>query len=117
MSKTVFEQITQSKEDFVDWLLGNKEALELPGPDGTGTIVVSIGVDILLGECSSECSGECSGECEECEDFETCRLYGGDEDEAALEECDECYEDLAPEEQELIRGALLEIFGAEVCDD
>lgn len=109
MSKTVFEQITQSKEDFVDWLLGNKEALELPGPDGTGTIVVSIGVDILL--------DECSGECEECEDFETCRLYVDDEDEAALEECDECYEDLAPEEQELIRGALLEIFGAEVCDD
>lgn len=108
MSKTVFEQITQSKEDFVDWLLGNKEVLELPGPDGTGTIVVSIGVDILL--------DECSGECEECEDFETCRLYD-DEDEAALEECDECYEDLAPEEQELIRGALLEIFGAEVCDD
>lgn len=109
MSKTVFEQITQSKEDFVDWLLGNKEALELPGPDGTGTIVVSIGVDILL--------DECSGECEECEDFEACGLYGDDEDEAALEECDECYEDLAPEEQELIRGALLEIFGAEVCDD
>lgn len=109
MSKTVFEQITQSKEDFVDWLLGNKEALELPGPDGTGTIVVNIGVDILL--------DECSGECEECEDFEACGLYGDDEDEAALEECDECYEDLAPEEQELIRGALLEIFGAEVCDD
>lgn len=109
MSKTVFEQITQSKEDFVDWLLGNKEALELPGPDGTGTIVVSIGVDILL--------DECSGECEECEDFEACGLYGDNEDEAALEECDECYEDLAPEEQELIRGALLEIFGAEVCDD
>lgn len=109
MSKTVFEQITQSKEDFVDWLLGNKEALELPGPDGTGTIVVSIGVDILL--------DECSGECEECEDFETCRLYDDDEDEAALEECDECYEDLAPEEQELIRGALLEIFGTEVRDD
>lgn len=93
----------------MDWLLGNKEALELPGPDGTGTIAVSIGVDILL--------DECSGECEECEDFETCRLYVDDEDEAALEECDECYEDLAPEEQELIRGALLEIFGAEVCDD
>lgn len=109
MSKTVFEQITQSKEDFVDWLLGNKEALELPGPDGTGTIVVNIGVDILL--------DECSGECEECEDFEACGLYGDDEDEAALEECDECYEDLAPEEQELIRSALLEIFGAEVCDD
>lgn len=109
MSKTVFEQITQSKEAFVDWLLSNKEALELPGPDGTGTIVVNIGVDILL--------GECGGECEECEDFETCRLYGDDEDEAALEECDECYEDLAPEEQELIRGALLEIFGTEVCDD
>lgn len=109
MSKTVFEQITQSKEDFVDWLLSNKEALELPGPDGTGTIVVNIGVDILL--------DECVGECEECEDFETCGLYGDDEDEAALEECDECYEDLAPEEQELIRGALLEIFGTEVCDD
>ena len=115
MSKTVFEKITSSKEAFVEWLLGEKEPLELQSPEGTGVILINIGVDITL--------AECDGDCDACPSCDTCE-YSDDDyddadnmDEAECFEDEECFDDLPEEAQQQIRDALLTVLSAEVNDD
>lgn len=115
MNKTIFEKITSSKEAFVEWLLGEKAPLELQSPEGTGVILIDIGVDITLAECDGDC--DACPSCDTCEYVEDEYDDADDMDEAEAYEDEECFDDLPEEAQQQIRDALLAVLGTEVNDD
>lgn len=64
MSRTLFEQITESPEVFVDWLLADKEMVELS--DGT---LCGIETAVLLQEADSSKDCGLFPSCEDCEEY------------------------------------------------
>lgn len=92
MSRTLFEQITESPEAFVDWLLAEKEPIMVSatGPD--------VGIDISISLMPTNLL-----ECDSCAD-----------DEAEMEEMECFVNELTDEQLAELKEALLIILSQEV---